>query len=32
MLGAIDIERGAKVSGVRFYFLTGAAGPSWSWP
>jgi seryl-tRNA synthetase len=23
MLGAIDIERGAKVSGSRFYFLTG---------
>ncbi|MGH3384482.1 MAG: serine--tRNA ligase [Nocardioidaceae bacterium] len=23
MLGAIDIERGAKVSGARFYFLTG---------
>ena len=23
-LGAIDIERGAKVSGARFYFLTGA--------
>ena len=24
MLGAIDIERGAKVSGARFYYLTGA--------
>jgi seryl-tRNA synthetase len=24
MLGAIDIERGAKVSGSRFYYLTGA--------
>ena len=24
MLGAIDLERGAKVSGSRFYFLTGA--------
>ena len=24
MLGAIDVERGAKVSGSRFYFLTGA--------
>jgi seryl-tRNA synthetase len=24
ILGAIDIERGAKVSGSRFYFLTGA--------
>jgi seryl-tRNA synthetase len=23
MLGAIDLERGAKVSGARFYFLTG---------
>ena len=23
MLGAIDVERGAKVSGSRFYFLTG---------
>src|SRR5699024_7119277 len=23
MLGAIDIERGAKVSGARFYYLTG---------
>src|SRR6478609_114939 len=23
MLGAIDLERGAKVSGSRFYFLTG---------
>ena len=23
MLGAIDIERGAKVSGSRFYYLTG---------
>src|SRR4029078_4602942 len=23
-LGAIDIERGAKVSGARFYYLTGA--------
>src|SRR5699024_12283438 len=23
MLGAIDTERGAKVSGARFYFLTG---------
>src|SRR5690606_38012844 len=23
MLGAIDMERGAKVSGSRFYFLTG---------
>ena len=22
-LGAIDIERGAKVSGARFYYLTG---------
>ena len=22
-LGAIDMERGAKVSGARFYFLTG---------
>ena len=32
MLGAIDVERGAKVSGSRFYYLTGAgsrprAGP-----
>ncbi len=24
MLGAIDVERGAKVSGARFYYLTGA--------
>ena len=24
LLGAIDIERGAKVSGARFYYLTGA--------
>jgi seryl-tRNA synthetase len=24
LLGAIDVERGAKVSGSRFYFLTGA--------
>ena len=24
ILGAIDLERGAKVSGARFYFLTGA--------
>ena len=24
MLGAIDVERGAKVSGSRFYYLTGA--------
>jgi seryl-tRNA synthetase len=24
LLGAIDMERGAKVSGARFYFLTGA--------
>jgi seryl-tRNA synthetase len=24
MLGAIDIDRGAKVSGARFYYLTGA--------
>ena len=23
MLGAIDLDRGAKVSGSRFYFLTG---------
>jgi len=26
LLGAIDVARGAKVSGSRFYFLTGAGG------
>jgi hypothetical protein len=37
-LGAIDMERGAKVSGARFYFLTGPgallefASPSWRSP
>lgn len=32
-LGAIDMERGAKVSGARFYFLTAPAR-CWSspWP
>ena len=30
-LGAIDMERGAKVSGSRFYFLTGpGARPAWA--
>ena len=38
MLGAIDIERGAKVSGARFYYLTGpgadlemALTQTWRW-
>ena len=31
LLGAIDVERGAKVSGARFFYLTGPAHCS-SWP
>ena len=38
LLGAIDTERGAKVSGSRFYFLTGVgallqlgAAADWRW-
>ena len=29
MLGAIDMERGTKISGSRFYVLTGV-GASWN--